>query len=83
MKISAKKINKAIQCIKNRVAYNIKEKRTVFVNKLIYWGNDLMLNGFTPSSRFKVEDYGITWKVLQPVNYVELLENLKENKDDK
>ena len=63
MKISAKILRKAIKCIKNRKVYNIKLKKDVFVNKLIYWEDDLMLIGYkTTESQFKVEDYGITWK---------------------
>lgn len=66
MKPSAIKIHKAIKCIKNRSAYNIKLKEYVFVNKLIYWADDLMLIGYSgDKSRFKVEDYGITWKEVE------------------
>lgn len=65
MKPSAIKIHKAIKCIKNRSAYNIKLKKDIFVNKLIYWGDDLMLTGYSEKSQFKVEDYGITWKEVE------------------
>lgn len=65
MKPSAIKIHKAIKCIKNRSAYNIKLKEYVFVNKLIYWADDLMLIGYSDESKFKVEDYGITWKEVE------------------
>ena len=53
---------KAISCIEARAVYNIKENKIVFVNKLIYWGNDLMIIGYSSESNFKVADYGITWK---------------------
>ena len=65
MKISARVINKAIKCIKNRNAYNIKTQKYCFVNKLIYWADDLMLIGYAEDSKFKVEDYGKTWVVCE------------------
>lgn len=55
-------ILRAINGIESRAVYNIKEKKIVFVNKLIYWGNDLMIIGYSSESNFKVDDYGITWR---------------------
>lgn len=63
--IKAEKLEKAIKCIKNLSAYNIELKEHVFVNKLIYWKDDLMLTGYSDNSHFKVEDYGITWKEVE------------------
>lgn len=53
---------RAISCIEARAVYNIKENKIVFVNKLIYFGDDLMIIGYSKESNFKVDDYGITWR---------------------
>ena len=63
--LKAQKLEKAIKCIENLRAYNIELKAHVFVNKLIYWKDDLMLTGYSDNSQFKVEDYGITWKEVE------------------
>ena len=63
--LKVQKLEKAIKCIENLRAYNIELKAHVFVNKLIYWKDDLMLTGYSDNSQFKVEDYGITWKEVE------------------
>lgn len=50
--------NTAIKCIKNRMLYDIEQNKNVFVNKLIYWEDELMINGINP---YKVKDYKKTW----------------------
>ena len=60
--LKTEKLEKAIKCIEKRSIYSIELKEYVFVNKLIYWEDDLMIIGYSDKSQFKVEDYGITWK---------------------
>lgn len=50
----------AISCIENRALFDIKKKKIVFVNKLIYIGEDLMIKSYF--DEYKVEDYGKTWR---------------------
>ena len=54
------KLKIALECIKNRTLFDMRINKMVFVNKLIYWENDLMIRGYNDA--YKVEDYGITWK---------------------
>lgn len=51
----------ALLAIKRRVVYDLKLNEDVFVNKLIYWKDDLMITGY--ASQYKVSDYGKTWKL--------------------
>lgn len=51
----------ALQAIKRRVAYDLKLNSYVWVNKLIYYGDDLMITGY--ASQYRVSDYGKTWKL--------------------
>ena len=52
---------KAIKGIEHRSVYNIEEKRDVFVNTIIYHGNDLIIKGYSEHSTFLVKGYGKTW----------------------
>ena len=54
------KEEKAIISIKKRSLYDIKKEKYVFVNKLIYWYDDLMIKGYV-NDNYIVEDYGKTW----------------------
>lgn len=51
----------AILAIKRRVVYDLKLNEYVWVNKLIYYGDDLMITGY--ASQYKVSDYEKTWKL--------------------
>lgn len=53
--------SKAIQGIKNRSVYDIEEKCEVFVNTIIYYGDDLIIKGYAINSTFLVKEYGKTW----------------------
>ena len=57
------KMSNALDCIKHRCVYDISQKKNVFVNKLIYWGDVLFIKGYT--NAYKVEDYDKTWKLPQ------------------
>ena len=53
----------ALQAIRFRQIYDIKQQGIKFVNKLIYDGSTLMIRGFANQySSYRVIDYGITWK---------------------
>ena len=51
----------ALLAIKRRVVYDLKLNSYVWVNKLIYYGDDLMITGY--AVQYKVADYGKTWKL--------------------
>lgn len=51
----------ALLAIKHRVVYDLKLNSYVWVNKLIYCGDDLMISGY--AVQYKVADYGKTWKL--------------------
>ena len=51
---------RALNCIKKRMLFDLRKNQMVFVNKLIYWEDDLMIRGY--DDYYKAEDYGITWK---------------------
>lgn len=51
----------ALLAIKRRVVYDLKLNEYVFVNKLIYWEDELMITGY--AVQYKVADYGKTWKL--------------------
>lgn len=51
---------RAISCIENRALFDIEQEQVVFVNKLIYIDNDLMIKGYLEV--YKVENYGKTWR---------------------
>ena len=53
-------LTNAIAAIKNRSLYDRQLNKYVFVNKLIYWGDELMIKGVQYT--YKVKDYGITWR---------------------
>ena len=52
---------KALLAIRRRVVYDLKAKSYVYVNKLIYWADELMIIGYG-NAHYKANDYGITWK---------------------
>jgi hypothetical protein len=56
------KEQKAITCIYNRCAYDKKQKKNIFVNKLIFWGSELMMLGLS-GEEFRVVDYKKTWEL--------------------
>ena len=56
------KEHKAITCIYNRRAYDKKQNKNVFVNKLIFWGSELMMLGLS-GEVFRVIDYKKTWEL--------------------
>lgn len=49
----------ALEAIKRRSVYSAKLKGYTFVNKLIYWADDLMLVGY--EAHYRVDEYGKTW----------------------
>ena len=51
----------ALLAIKRRAIYDLKLNSYVWVNKLIYYGDDLMITGY--AVQYKVSDYGKTWKL--------------------
>ena len=51
----------ALQAIRQRAVYDLKKNKYLFVNKLIYWKDDLMITGY--AVQYKVSDYGKTWKL--------------------
>lgn len=55
----------ALECIKHRTIYDIEHDGLTFVNKLIYWGDELMIMGYV--NNYKVSDYGVTWKPVSEV----------------
>ena len=54
-------VEAALLAIARRSVYDIQKEDYPFVNKLIYWGDDLMILGFTTA--YHVADYGKTWKL--------------------
>ena len=56
---------RALECIKHRTIYDIEHDDLTFVNKLIYWGDELMIMGYV--NNYKVSDYGVTWKPVSEV----------------
>lgn len=54
-------LSKAINGIKHRCVYNVEEKCYVFVNTIIFYGNDLIIKGYAENSVFLVKEYGKTW----------------------
>ena len=57
------KVKKALLAIKYRRMYLIISDRYIFVNKLIYYGNDLMIVGIERGIECKVEEYGKIWRL--------------------
>ena len=51
---------RAISCIENRTLFDIVANKIIFVNKLIYIGNDLVIKGYV--YEYKVADYGKDWR---------------------
>lgn len=51
----------ALLAIKRRVVYDLNLNSYVWVNKLIYWKDELMITGY--SVKYKVSEYGKTWKL--------------------
>ena len=52
----------ALQAIKNRAVYDLKLNEYVWVNKLIYWEDELMVVGYAVN--YKASEYGKTWKLV-------------------
>lgn len=50
-----------LETIKKRSLYDMKKKKDQFVNKLIYWDDDLMIIGYGLDNKYKAKDYGKTW----------------------
>ena len=51
----------ALLAIKHRFVYDIKLNKYVWANRLVYWGDELVISGF--AGRYRVSDYGKTWKL--------------------
>lgn len=51
----------ALLAIKNRVVYDLKLNEYVWVNKLIYWEDELMILGV--SGQYKASEYMKAWKL--------------------
>lgn len=68
----------ALLAIKRRVVYDLKLNSYVWVNKLIYWKDELMISGY--AVHYKVSDYGKTWK-LSVVEDLEQRYTLENNFD--
>ena len=62
----------ALLAIKRRVVYDLKLNSYVWVNKLIYWKDELMISsGY--AVQYKVSDYGKTWKLSVDEEYEQRL----------
>lgn len=53
----------ALLAIEHREVYDLKLNRLVWVNKLIYWGDELMILGYAMEAEYKVSEYGISWRL--------------------
>jgi len=57
----------ALQAIRQKAVYDLKLNKYVFVNKLIYLKDKLMIVGYT--TQYRVSDYGKTWRLLVAEEY--------------
>lgn len=53
----------ALLAINHRAVYDISLNRYVYVNKLIYWGDELMILGYT--AQYKASEYGKSWRLAE------------------
>lgn len=53
----------ALLAINHRQVYDLKLNRFVWVNKLIYWGDELMVLGY--GTQYKVSEYGKSWRLAE------------------
>ena len=51
---------RAIGCINNRAIFDMEKNQVVFVNKLIYIENALIIKGYLKD--YKVDEYGKSWR---------------------
>ena len=51
----------ALLAIKRMFVYDLKLNKYVCVNRLVYWGDELVIAGF--AVRYRVSEYGETWKL--------------------
>lgn len=63
----------AFKCIRFRAVHDIEEDKEIFVNKLIYWGIDLMIGG---RKFYKVDDFKKTWDYPKLEEYVGIMNGL-------
>ena len=67
----------ALQAIRRRSVFLLDERRIVYVNKLIYWEDELMILGYGETPPLKASEYARTW-TLGPATVDELV-NLTED----
>lgn len=53
----------ALLAIEHREVYDLKLDRWVWVNKLIYWGDELMILGYAMEAQYKASEYGRSWRL--------------------
>lgn len=53
----------ALLAIEHREVYDLRLNRFVWVNKLVYWGDELMILGYSMEAEYKVYDYGSSWRL--------------------
>lgn len=53
----------ALLAIEHREVYDLKLNRWVWVNKLIYWGDELMILGYAMEAQYKASEYGSSWRL--------------------
>lgn len=70
----------ALKCIKLRGVHDIEDNKLIFVNKLIYWGDDLMIGGY---KFYKVEDFNKTWNYPKPERYVGIMNGLSAEEKER
>lgn len=53
----------ALLAIEHRQVYDLKLNRCVWVNKLVYWGDELMILGYAMEAEYKASEYGRSWRL--------------------
>lgn len=55
----------ALLAIEHREVYDIRLNRCVWVNKLVYWGDELMILGYAMEAEYKASEYGTSWRLIE------------------
>lgn len=55
----------ALLAIEHRAVYDLKLNGWVWVNKLIYWGDELMILGYAMEAQYKASEYGRLWRLTE------------------
>lgn len=53
----------ALLAIEHREVYDLKLDRFVWVNKLVYWGDELMILGYAMEAQYNASEYGRSWRL--------------------